>query len=207
MRRMMPRPRRDRDVQKNASRLSRDRDVRDRDYNSVVYNNLSYERENKRVLFNNLFASTALAYSQRIRMYQLSELKAPEALAQNVQLFWLLGVLGLAQLCKTLFNGQWYRSTIYCILEGYQLSNTSRPKCWAGTRNTDEQIYGQNSTKFASTLWEMKVIDKFGCMFHKHNNICGNAKITTGSQQAWPRPMKEKQHCFSVLAARALQKR
>jgi len=87
MRRMMPRPRRDRDVQKNASRLSRDRDVRDRDYNSVVYNNLSYERENKRVLFNNLFASTALAYSQRIRMYQLSELKEPEALAQNVHYF------------------------------------------------------------------------------------------------------------------------
>jgi len=30
---MMPRPRRDREVQKNASRPSRDRVVRDRDYN------------------------------------------------------------------------------------------------------------------------------------------------------------------------------
>jgi len=33
MRRMMPRPRRDQDVQKNTSRQSRDRDVRDCDYN------------------------------------------------------------------------------------------------------------------------------------------------------------------------------
>jgi len=44
---------------------------------------------------------------------------------------------------------------------------------------------------------EIKVIDKFGCVFHKPNNICGNAKITSTSQQVdqdqWKKN-NEKQH-------------
>jgi len=32
-----------------------------------------------------------------------------------------------------------------------------------------------NMIPFASTLWGINLIDKFGCMFYKHSNICGNA--------------------------------
>jgi len=46
-----------------------------------------------------------------------------------------------------------------------------------------------NRFPFASTLQEIKVIDKFGCMFQKHNNICGNATITIGSQQVQTRKL------------------
>jgi len=49
----------------------------------------------------------------------------------------------------------------------------------------------------ASTLWEIKVIDKFGCMFYKHNNINANSPLAVKrfDQDQWKKKTtKEKQH-------------